>query len=158
MTKFALVVIETGASRSAARSDRTAHRRSIQEWLEVQAVAGTVVGVEMFETEDVGPVTVRRVDPDLVVVLQGPFAGSEETLGGVVLVDVPARDDAVDLAKSWPTGETIEVRPVLTVVAGQAASAPTGLNGADGSLVCGACASALAPTATAVRERLAEGR
>jgi hypothetical protein len=98
MTKFALVLIETDASRAGARSDRTAHRRSIQEWLEVQAVAGTVVGVETFETEDVGPVTVRRVDPDLVVVLQGPFAGSEETLGGVVLVDVPA----ATTPSTWP--------------------------------------------------------
>lgn len=113
MTRFALVVIENDASRAAARSDRTAHRSRIEQWLRVQTEAGTVVGVEAFETEDVGPVTVRPVDPDRVVVLQRPFAGEQETLGGVVLVDVPAQDDAVDLAKTWPTGETIEVRPVL---------------------------------------------
>lgn len=113
MTRFALVIIENDVSRAAARSDRAAHRRSIQEWLAAQAAAGTVVGVEAFETEDVGPVTVRRVDLERVVVLQRPFADGEETLGGVVVVDVTARDDAVDLAKSWPTGETVEVRPVL---------------------------------------------
>jgi hypothetical protein len=112
MTRFALVVIENDGSRAAARSDRTAHRHRIEQWLEAQAA--TVVAVEAFETEDVGPVTVRPVDPDRVVVLQRPFAGGEETLGGFVVVDVPAQDDAVDLAKSWPTGETIEVRPVLS--------------------------------------------
>jgi hypothetical protein len=114
MTRFALVVIENDTSRAAVRADRAAHRRSIEQWLGRQAEAGTLVGAQALETEDVGPATVRRVDSERVVVVQRPFAGEAETISGFVLVDVPARDDAIDLAKSWPTGETIEVRPVLT--------------------------------------------
>jgi hypothetical protein len=38
--------------------------------------------------------------------------GDHETLGGYLLVEVADRDEAVDLARSWPTGETIEVRPL----------------------------------------------
>ena len=45
-------------------------------------------------------------------VAEGPFAGESETLGGYLLVEVADRDAAVGLARSWPTAETIEVRPV----------------------------------------------
>ena len=43
---------------------------------------------------------------------KGPFAGEGETLGGYVLVEVTDRGEAVALAKSRPTEEAIEVRPI----------------------------------------------
>ena len=45
-------------------------------------------------------------------VTEEPFAGESETLGGFLVVDVADREEAVELVKSWPTGETIEVRPI----------------------------------------------
>ncbi|MFF4223538.1 YciI family protein [Streptomyces abikoensis] len=37
----------------------------------------------------------------------------EETLGGWFIVDVADRKEAAELAKSLPTPETIEIRPIL---------------------------------------------
>ncbi len=77
-----------------------------------QARAGKLLGGEAFETETIGPVTVRRAGAGEVTVAEGPFAGAAETLGGFLLVDVADREEAVELAKSWPTEETIEIRPI----------------------------------------------
>ncbi len=110
--KFALVTIETEQSRRNILEDRAKHRKSIEAWMAEQARADKLVGGEAFETEKIGPVTVRHDDSGAVTVAEEPFAGERETLGGFLLVDVADREEAVELAKSWPSGETIEVRPV----------------------------------------------
>jgi hypothetical protein len=110
--RFALVTIETDDSRRHSREHRADHRARIEAWMSEQARSGTLVGGEAFDTEQLEPVTVRRDPSGKVTVTEGPFAGDHETLGGYLLVEVADRDEAVDLAKSWPTGETIEVRPI----------------------------------------------
>jgi hypothetical protein len=110
--RFALVTIETDDSRRHSHTHRADHRARIEAWMTEQARRGRLVGGEAFDTEQPEPVTVRR-DPDgTATVTEGPFAGDHETLGGYLLVEVADRDEAVDLARSWPTGETIEVRPL----------------------------------------------
>ena len=110
--KFALVVIETEDSRRHIRENRADHRARIEAWMAEQAQAGVLVGGEAFETESMGPVTVRRDNEGNATVTEEPFAGTDETLGGYLLIEVTNRDDAVAVAKSFPTEETIEVRPV----------------------------------------------
>jgi hypothetical protein len=110
--KFALVVMETEASRRSIREDRAEHRRLLETWWADQMAAGRVIGGEAFETEKMAPVTVRRDASGAVTATEGPFAGEAETLGGYVLVEAPDRDAAVAVARSWPTAETIEVRPI----------------------------------------------
>ena len=108
--KFVLLIVETAESKRHLRTDRTAHRRRLEEWMTVQGEAGRLLGGEAFEGEDAAT-TVRR-DGDEVTVTGGPFNRGGETVGGFVLVDAADRDEAVELAKTWPTGETIEVRQV----------------------------------------------
>ena len=110
--KFALVIIETEESKRTILEDRANHRQSIEAWMAEQGQAGKLVGGEAFETEETGPVTVRRDGLGKITVTEEPFSGESETLGGFILVDVANREEAVELAKTWPTGETIEVRPV----------------------------------------------
>ncbi|WP_394339784.1 YciI family protein [Murinocardiopsis flavida] len=110
--RFALVSMESPASRRSIREDRERHRKRIEGWMRDQAEAGTLVGGEAFETESVGPVTVRSDAAGRTTVTEGPFAPGEETLGGFVLVEVADRAEAIRAAESWPTGETIEVRPI----------------------------------------------
>ena len=60
-------------------------------------------------------VTVREQSGKPVVV-DGPFAETKEQLGGYHLVECASRDEAVEIAKRFPTlpvGGTIEVRPIL---------------------------------------------
>ncbi len=77
-----------------------------------QGRAGKLVSGEAFETDETRPVTVRFDSDGSATVTEEPFVEGSETLGGFVVVEVADRDEAVELAKSWPTGETIEVRPI----------------------------------------------
>ena len=111
-TKFALVMLETAESRRHIQEDRTDHRARIQTWMAQQAQASTLIGGEAFEPETIGPVTVRHDRAGNVTVNEWPYGGDSETLGGYILVEVADRDEAVELARSWPTEETIEIRPI----------------------------------------------
>ncbi|MEU9445737.1 YciI family protein [Streptomyces sp. NPDC048304] len=42
-----------------------------------------------------------------------PAQAGEETLGGWFIIDVADREEAIEIAKSLPTPETIEIRPIL---------------------------------------------
>lgn len=110
--KFALVILETDDSRRHIQEDRADQRARIEAWMGQQAQAGKLVGGEAFETEAMGPVTVRHNRAGEVAVTEGPYGGERETLGGYMLVEAADRDEAVEIARSWPTEETIEVRPI----------------------------------------------
>ncbi|MFF6900238.1 YciI family protein [Streptomyces hydrogenans] len=43
----------------------------------------------------------------------GPAHAGEETLGGWFVIEVADREEAVEVARSLPTPETVEIRPVL---------------------------------------------
>ncbi|MGH3430627.1 MAG: YciI family protein, partial [Candidatus Dormibacteraceae bacterium] len=92
--------------------NRAGHRKQIETWMAKHVQSGKLIGGESFETEEVLPVTVRRNSVGDVSVREGAFSGEAETLGGYVLVDVANREEAVELAKTWPVPETIEVRPL----------------------------------------------
>jgi hypothetical protein len=112
--RFVLVTLETEESRRHVREHRDEHNARLAEWMTRQAEAGKLIAGEAFETEHTGPVTIRRDGDGTVTVTESPFTDGSETLGGYVIVDVADRAEAVDLAKTWPTGETVEVRPIWT--------------------------------------------
>ena len=111
--KFALVIFETEASRRRVQEDREGYRKLYENWIGTVAASGKLVGGEALETERTGPVTVRTTADGTSAVSEGPAYEGEETLGGWFLVEVADRAEAVGLAASLPTPETIEVRPVL---------------------------------------------
>ena len=47
------------------------------------------------------------------VVTDGPFIEGKESIGGYAEVDVADLDEAIEMAKGWPTGGPVEVRPVV---------------------------------------------
>jgi hypothetical protein len=46
------------------------------------------------------------------LVTDGPFIDAKERIGGYVIIDVADLDAAIAMAKSWPAGGTIEIRPL----------------------------------------------
>ncbi|MEU3892203.1 YciI family protein [Streptomyces sp. NPDC029041] len=110
--KFAIVIIENAESRRQIQEDRASFRKQIEGWMGQQAQAGALVGGEAFETESIAPVTVRRDADGARKAVEGPFAGGDETLGGYIIVEAADREAAVEIAKTWPTPETLEVRPL----------------------------------------------
>jgi hypothetical protein len=47
------------------------------------------------------------------VITDGPFIEGKETIGGYAEVTVADLDEALEMAKSWPTGGSVEVRPII---------------------------------------------
>jgi hypothetical protein len=48
------------------------------------------------------------------LVADGPFLEGNEVIGGYAIVDVSELDDALVMARAWPGGGSIEVRPVVS--------------------------------------------
>ena len=55
--------------------------------------------------------TVRRVNGRMTV-FDGPFIESKEIIGGFAIVNVKDLDEALDMAKAWPSGP-VEVWPAV---------------------------------------------
>jgi hypothetical protein len=62
-----------------------------------------------------GPSTAKTVrgDNGNRTVTDGPFIEAKEIIGGFAVFDVADEATALDLAKSWPAGGTVEVRAVV---------------------------------------------
>ena len=60
--------------------------------------------------------TTVRVQNGQAVLTDGPFADVAEHLGGILVLDVPDLDVALDLARRCPAARTgpLEVRPIVT--------------------------------------------
>jgi hypothetical protein len=48
-----------------------------------------------------------------VLVTDGPFIEGNEDIGGWAIVEVAGRDEALDMARGWPGGGAVEVRPAM---------------------------------------------
>lgn len=81
----------------------------IGRWFDEETRAGRVTSEELMPARTA--TTVRR-QGDKMVMTDGPFIESKETVGGFAVVDVSDLDAALALAKTWP-GNTVEVRPVV---------------------------------------------
>ena len=49
------------------------------------------------------------------LVTDGPFIDAKERIGGYVIIEVPDLDAAIAMAKSWPAGGTVEIRPLADI-------------------------------------------
>jgi hypothetical protein len=47
------------------------------------------------------------------IVRDGPFIEGNEVIGGYVEINVADLDEALRLAKSWPAGGSVEIRPTV---------------------------------------------
>jgi hypothetical protein len=87
-----------------------------QEWLNYTnslVAAGVMVSGAPLEATDTAK-TVRRRNGETVVT-DGPFAETQEILGGYYIVDVADVDAALELASRMPNiaSGSVEVRPVV---------------------------------------------
>jgi hypothetical protein len=66
-----------------------------------------------YQLQPTRTATTVRFDNGKPVVIDGPFIEGKETIGGYAEVDVADLDAAIAMAKEWPTGGPVEVRPVV---------------------------------------------
>ena len=117
--KYAMLVY-SDQSWWEARSEEDAARmraESMPRWIELFEEMGKAdPGMQGRELESASGAKVVRVVDGETIVTDGPFAETEEQLGGIFVTDLPDLDEAIRLASLVPTAEhgTLEIRP-LTV-------------------------------------------
>lgn len=93
-------------------AEREAAIAEIGTWFTEHSRAGKIVeGARLAP----GVKTVRhgRVrKKDLPVVTDGPFVEAKESVGSYAVVEVTDEAEAIEIAKRWPAGGTVEVRPL----------------------------------------------
>ena len=93
-------------------AEREAAIAEIGRWYGDRARAGVIVEGRRLAP---GAKTVRlgRVRTnDRPVVSDGPFVETKEGVGSYCVVDVADEAAALEIAKSWPAGGAVEVRPL----------------------------------------------
>ena len=84
---------------------------TVENWWEEQARAGRIL--EGHQLQAASTATTVRIQNGKSLVSDGPFMEAKETIGGYAIINVGGLDEAIELAKSWPAGGTVEVRPVV---------------------------------------------
>jgi hypothetical protein len=93
-------------------AERNAGIAEIGQWFAEHARSGEIVEGRRLGR---GAKTIRlgRVrKKDLPLVTDGPFIEAKESVGSYAIVEVESEDEAIAIAKRWPGGGTVEVRPV----------------------------------------------
>ncbi len=90
-------------------SQREAAYAPINRWFE--KFAGKITGGHELQPDRTA--TTVNFPYGKPVVTDGPFIEGKETIGGYAEVDVADLDEALEMAKAWPTGGPVEVRPVV---------------------------------------------
>ena len=111
MLMFAGTMDEQAAYDSMSPEERTAAYARVNEWFSGYYKAGKIVSAEELRGADTATtVTFKDGKP---MVTDGPFIEAKEVIGGFAVVDVADLDEALAMAKSWPAGTAVEVRPVV---------------------------------------------
>ena len=93
-----------------SQEERAAAMAGAGQWFEKYSLEGKIVGGERLK----GPETVTTVRSSngSRIVTDGPFIESKEVIGGFAIVDVKDLDEALEMAKAWPSGP-VEVWPAM---------------------------------------------
>jgi hypothetical protein len=112
--KYVLLFVGTAEDQkrfeSMSPSEAQAAMTGALTWFETYSRTGKIVGGEQLQ----GPhtvATVRSRDGKRVVT-DGPFIESKEIIGGFAVVEVSDREEALEMARAWPSGP-VEVWPAV---------------------------------------------
>ncbi|MFD7162886.1 YciI family protein [Streptomyces violascens] len=107
------MIFETEESRRRIQADRGPYRKEYEGWIVGLAAAWKLAGGEPLETEHTTPATVRTAADGTSTAADAPVHTGQETRGGWFIVGVADHAEAFEPAKSLPTPESVEIRPVL---------------------------------------------
>jgi hypothetical protein len=97
-------------------AERNAAIGRIGRWFGERAAAGTIVDGHRLAGGRRATATVRlgriQRSGDAPIVTDGPFTEAKEAVGSYAVVEASGRDEAIAIAKTWPAGGLVEVRPI----------------------------------------------
>ena len=110
-----LIAADEEAWLAMTDGDRDDAVSRIGSWYQELAQSGRIVagyrlgGRSAATTVKLGPAG-RSAKP---VTTDGPLVEAKEIVGSLAVVEVDSLGDAVAIARSWPAGGSVEVRPVI---------------------------------------------
>ena len=108
---FAGTMDEQSQYDNMTQEERMAAYARVNDWFQGLYKAGKIVSAEELRGPDTATtVSFKNGKP---IVTDGPFIEAKEVIGGFAVVDVADLDEALALAKTWPAGSAVEVRPVV---------------------------------------------
>ena len=108
--KYALLIYSAGTDEEWEALSEAEQGAIYGEYRAVSESPGVIDGHQL---QPAATATTVRIQNGKSVVTDGPFIEAKERIGGYAIVSVPSLDEAITLAKSWPAGGTVEVRPVV---------------------------------------------
>ena len=93
------------------REEMMAAYAKVGQWFDEHTKSGKIIGAE--ELQGPNTATTVRFKNGKAVVTDGPFIEAKEVIGGFAIIDVKDLDEALAMAKSWPGGSSVEVRPIV---------------------------------------------
>src|SRR5262245_48869223 len=87
-------------------------RRETIAYVEDLRASGRLIGTHALQSARTAAAV--QVRGGKLSVTDGPFVETKEQIGGFFMIEARNRDEAVELASSWPSARlgTIEVRPI----------------------------------------------
>ena len=112
MQYILLIMGDERLMNAATEVDDTGMSADYAAYNEALMKAGAIRGGERLKPSSAS--TTVKVRDGKAVVLAGPYADTQEQLGGFYIIDVPNLDEAIEWAKKCPAAQfgTIEVRPI----------------------------------------------
>jgi len=110
MSKYAFLFIDDGVDyQGAPTPEQQKVYADIFKWFETNSDKITDGGAELQPTRTA---TTIRHRGGKATVLDGPFIEAKESVGGFTIFELPNKEAAIALAKTWP-GYGIEIRQIV---------------------------------------------
>ena len=112
MKYLCLAYEEENVLNSLSRNEWDALRRETLSYVEELKTRGQLVSAEPLQSARTAATV--RVRSGKLAVTDGPYAETEEQLGGFFLINARDLNDAIQVASKWPSARigAIEVRPL----------------------------------------------
>lgn len=109
--KYMLLLADDGRWAEAPREVIDEMYGKIGAWWGRNAQAGTIVDGAQLQPRQTA--TTVRFNGSKPMVTDGPFIEAKEAVGGYAIIDAESLDKAIELAKTWPAGGAVEIRPLV---------------------------------------------
>lgn len=108
-----LMYVSSGGGWQRMTPDEMAKaQEAVMSWWAPLRASGRVVSEGKLHGAS-GAKTVRKGRDGRISVVDGPFIESKEQIGGYAIVEVPDREAAIEIARTSPFLETMEIRPIV---------------------------------------------
>jgi hypothetical protein len=110
--KAALIIVSTEEAPLTLSAAELDFSVLVEWWADLRRRGRVLASGKLAPRETARTISWRDSVP---VVMDGPFAESKESVGGIVILEVDSEEEALEIAKSWPcaAGYLIEVRALL---------------------------------------------